>query len=142
MALRSGAIVHRMKRLLHARNVVEARLIVGLLAKHGIRAFLQGESLEAASGVIPPLVATSPSVWLEYEGDEPRALKLVAAARQAVNPEACNRCGYDLRGTREPRCPECGWQFRIVPTWQCSACGEAIEAQFDACWKCGAARGA
>jgi len=23
----------------------------------------------------------------------------------------CTRCGYDLRGLREPRCPECGTEF-------------------------------
>ena len=26
----------------------------------------------------------------------------------------CLRCGYDLRGTTEPRCPECGWRVNEV----------------------------
>ncbi len=26
----------------------------------------------------------------------------------------CLRCGYDLRGTPEPRCPECGWRVNEV----------------------------
>jgi hypothetical protein len=25
----------------------------------------------------------------------------------------CTKCGYDLRGLREPRCPECGWPFDL-----------------------------
>jgi hypothetical protein len=31
----------------------------------------------------------------------------------------------------------------VHPTgrWTCSKCGEKLEAQFDSCWKCGAARG-
>jgi hypothetical protein len=28
----------------------------------------------------------------------------------------------------------------IAPPWQCSSCGEIVEAQFQACWKCGAAK--
>lgn len=28
----------------------------------------------------------------------------------------------------------------VVPPWTCQSCGEEIQANFDACWKCGAAK--
>jgi hypothetical protein len=28
----------------------------------------------------------------------------------------------------------------VSATWQCRSCGEAVEGQFEACWRCGAAR--
>ena len=28
----------------------------------------------------------------------------------------------------------------IAPPWRCSSCGEIVEAQFQACWKCGTAK--
>src|SRR5215831_18019067 len=28
----------------------------------------------------------------------------------------------------------------IAPPWQCPSCGEVVEAQFQACWKCGTAK--
>ena len=28
----------------------------------------------------------------------------------------------------------------LAEPWQCGACGETVEGQFQACWKCGAAR--
>jgi hypothetical protein len=28
----------------------------------------------------------------------------------------------------------------LSPAWWCSSCGETVEGQFEACWKCGAAK--
>ncbi len=129
-----------MTRLTTARDAMEARLIVGMLAEHGIRATTMGDSLATATGQTSLNVAGAWEVWVEFESDVPRALELVETARQPVNPTECDRCGYKLHGFSEPRCPECGWEFRVTENWNCAGCGEEIEGQFTECWKCGAAR--
>lgn len=35
------------------------------------------------------------------------------ASYLAARDEPCPRCGYNLRGLREPRCPECGDALRL-----------------------------
>lgn len=130
-----------MTRLTMARDALEARLIIGMLAEHGIRAVSQGEALAGVAGAVGrQLEAAAPSIWVEFEADVARALELVEAARQRVNPTECDRCGYQLKGSTEPRCPECGWEFRVTESWTCPGCGEQIEGQFTECWNCGAAR--
>ncbi len=129
-----------MTRLTKARDAVEAWLIVGMLADHGIRASSQGEPLASAVGEIPFIEAAAPTIWVEFEADVARALELVEASRQRVNPTECDRCGYKLHGFSEPRCPECGWEFRVTESWTCPGCGEEIEGQFTECWNCATVR--
>jgi len=129
-----------MTRLIKARDAVEARLIIGMLAEHGIRATSHGETLAATVGEIPFGEAAAPTIWVEFEADVARALELVEASRQRVNPTECERCAYKLHDFSEARCPQCGWEFRVTENWKCAGCGEEIEGQFTECWKCGAER--
>ena len=61
-----------------ARDVTEARFVHDLLVNAGVEATVVGESLGAAVGELPPLVAT-PRVWVraaEAEGARPEARPL------------------------------------------------------------------
>ncbi len=104
-----------MKRVYTARNLIEAQLLKDYLQSAGIEVYLQGEALTGAIGELPADV--TPSLWLRSDRDEPLAKKLIASFNQP----------------REQDLP-------FHDPWQCPQCGEAIEAQFSQCWRCGQQR--
>jgi hypothetical protein len=98
-----------------ARNPVEAHLVLGLLEGEGIRGEVRGEALFTTLQGGAAAEGLLPAVWIEREQQGPAALEALAR--------------YQARGAEG-----------AGPSWQC-CCGEAHEAQFTHCWRCGAARG-
>ena len=50
-----------------------------------------------------------------------RTHKSVIASLREAEYLICWQCGYDLRGTDEPRCPECGTEFsrdELIAKWK------------------------
>lgn len=83
-----------------------------VLEDAGIRTLLRNEYLSGGAGELPP-TETWPQLLVLEDDDAERAGTLLAAA---LAPSA----------QRSP--------------WRCARCGERHEAQFAACWRCGAER--
>src|SRR4051812_14869215 len=102
-------------KLLHpARHAVEAHLIRGFLASHGIEASVRGEFLTSGWGELPADVC---SVWIARDDQFIEADELLRAF---------------LKGSYARRYSE--------QAWKCERCAEKLEGQFTECWNCGAAR--
>ncbi|WP_432257761.1 putative signal transducing protein [Cupriavidus sp. TMH.W2] len=100
-----------MKLLLSATSLVHAAHCRNVLRAAGIRAELRNTWLAGAAGEIP-FRESAPQVWLVDDEMEAQAWAVLNAA---ANPAP-------------------------GPSWQCRHCLEWHEAQFGACWRCGAAR--
>lgn len=103
-----------MKQLHAARHAVEAHLIRGFLASHGIAAEVRGEYLTSGWGELPVDVC---SVWITDDAEFGRANELLVDFLSGT-------LARKFSGAR----------------WTCPECGEALEGQFTACWSCGTAR--
>ena len=103
-----------MKQLHAARHAVEAHLIRGFLASHGIAAEVRGEHLTSGWGELPVDVC---SVWVIDDAQFSQANELLVAFLSGS-------LARQFSGER----------------WQCPGCGETLEGQFTVCWSCGAAR--
>ena len=101
-----------MRKLYEAADAFEARWLADWLCGQGVPAVVLGEALAGAAGQLPANVF--PAVWLVDEADLYRAGRLLD----------------DFLRTGE----------RAAGPWYCPACGERVEAGFDLCWNCGAAR--
>lgn len=102
-------------KLLHpARHAIEAHLIRGFLASHGIAAEVRGEYLTSGWGELPTDVC---AVWIAEDSQFARADELLKTF---------------LKGSYARQFGGEGWT--------CEGCGETLEGQFTECWKCGAAR--
>ena len=97
--------------LLARTDRTQAYLLRDLLRMHGVQAHVFNEHVASIVGEVPPDSAL-PQVWLDDDGDLPRALQIVAAERE--------------RARRQ------GDVF-------CRRCGEGSPATFDLCWNCGSA---
>lgn len=106
-----------MKQIFVAQHPTEAHLVKGLLETNGIASEVHGESLFAVRGEAPATPDTLPSVWVEDDGDVPRALVVL-----------------------EQYGPKAGKAESHETAWVCPACGERIESQFTECWNCGASQ--
>ena len=82
-----------------------------LLEMHGIACRIDGEFRLVAAGGIPP-VETWPGLWVDDPADVEEAQCLV---EEALEP---------------PELPQ--------HEWTCPNCRESNDAQFGACWNCGA----
>jgi len=100
-----------MKLLLSTASLIHAAHCRNLLAAAGVRAEVRNIWLGGATGDIP-FQESAPQVWLLDTDKEAEARAVLEAA---------------ARPTPGPR-------------WQCAHCGEWHEAQFGACWQCGASR--
>lgn len=102
-----------MKRVFSGQDPLVAGNIRNLLLNEGIESEMKTPFLAAALGDIPVSECWS-EVWILSDEDSERAAEVVRAATGPVGPAGVS--------------------------WKCSKCGEEIEAQFEACWQCGAAR--
>ncbi len=98
-----------------AQHPFEAHFVKGLLEANGIEAEVRGEALFGALGELPITLDSLPSVWIVDDGQQRKALAVIATFE-----------GGDPSAGSEP--------------WTCSGCGERLDAQFTACWRCGADR--
>jgi len=106
-----------MTKVFVAQHPTEAHMVAGLLATGGIQAEVRGEALFSARGEIPVTPATLPSVWVLDDEQVDDALQFLRNRPIEAPPEASAG----------------------LP-WTCSGCSETVEAQFTACWNCGAAK--
>lgn len=106
-----------MKKVYSARDEVDAHLVQGVLAEHGIEAAVQTEGLSGITGVMQSSAEAAPSLWVSDE-DEARALEALKRIKEGEIPGGEN----------------------ATPQWTCPNCGESIEGQFTECWNCGASK--
>ncbi len=89
-------------------------LYQSILEKSGILTYIRNENSHHSLTEIPvPLFY--PTLCVVNDEDYDAALEILRPIEEAP--------------------PELG------PDWQCAQCQESVPANFDACWKCGAARG-
>ena|SRR5688572_1921704 len=100
-----------MEQVFLAFTAVEAHLVKGLLESEGISAEVRGEGMAPILGDVP-ILENLPSVWV--------ADREVSRAQQIVR---------DFKRER----------VATGDAWRCE-CGEAMGAQFAACWRCGTDR--
>lgn len=103
-----------MLKFYEARDSLEARQLIDALDAHGIEATVLGEYLSGGAGELP--ATNFPWVWLINNED----LRMAQGVLDGF---------LASRGTL----PKAG-------PWVCSACGAEVDAGFDICWQCGAAR--
>ncbi len=96
-----------------APNLSTAQHWVNVLEAAGIGCELHNRYATGALGGLPA-DACAPEVWLDDERDDALARHLLDAASHG---------------------PAAG-----DASWRCHQCGEQLEAQFTACWRCGAVR--
>lgn len=96
-----------------ARQRFDAWLVADRLNQVGIRAHVFNQHASSIVGDVPPEVG-QPQVWLERECDLERARIVLRDIEAAGESRASRTCG---------------------------ACAEESPANFDLCWKCGAALG-
>lgn len=96
--------------VIFAGSVFDATLVKNLLEGAQIEAVLLDEQM----GRLIPFYLSAMSA---------------GAVKVAVRPSDAEEARIVLSATDESMSEEAG-------TWDCSRCGEAIEAQFGACWNC------
>ncbi|KVC78852.1 hypothetical protein WJ47_17495 [Burkholderia ubonensis] len=96
-----------------APDLATAQHWANVLEAAGVGCELHNRYAPGALGGLPA-DACAPEVWLDDERDEALARRLLDAAS---------------RGPAASATP-----------WRCPQCGESLEAQFTACWRCGAVR--
>ncbi len=101
-----------MKRIYSSYSVAAAHHARNLLEVEGIRSVVRNEMLSSAMGELPPAECQA-EVWVLRGSDAERA--------EAILKGSFAGTGGD--------------------PWTCG-CGEACEAQFTQCWRCGAYRAA
>lgn len=104
-----------MKRILSSHDLISVHHARNLLEAAGISAVVRNELLSSAMGELPP-VECQAELWVVDEREAERAEQIL----------------------REGRMPEAA----MGPGWRCAHCGEALEAQFTQCWRCGSTRAA
>lgn len=105
----------------------QAEELRGILENAGIESFLRDEVMGRIDA--PALAAGAIG-----------AVKLVVSAADVARAEEVVRDFGGRLGTHDdPGVP--APDLPPLPPWFCVHCGEQVEAQFDVCWNCGAARG-
>jgi len=110
----SDCIKSPMLKFYEARDSLEARQLIDALAAHRIEATVLGEYLSGAAGELSAL--NFPWVWLISNDDLP-------VAQGVLDGFLASRGSLPTKGP-----------------WVCPGCGAQVDAGFDICWKCGAAR--
>jgi len=102
-----------MKRIYSSHDLIGVHHARNLLDAAGVRAVVRNDLLSSAMGELPP-VECQAEVWVLDDA----------------------QAEYAERILREGRLP----QTPAAESWHCAGCGEALEAQFTQCWRCGATR--
>ena len=102
-----------MKKIFSSDDPVLCGYLKGIVLNAGIDCVLRNEHLPAGAGNIP-YTECWPELWVIEDADKARGEQLVAAI-------LASQASADVN-------------------WTCASCGELSEAQFTACWKCGAER--
>jgi hypothetical protein len=102
------------KKVFVARDVTEAHFVRGLIESQDIQVTVRGESSAGASAEVP-FVDAWPAVCVLDDDCEERARAIVKEY-------------------------EAGAGGTAGAAWRCHKCGQDVEAQFTACWSCGAER--
>ena len=102
-----------MKPLFVSLRLHEIHHLKNLLQSAGIRCHIRNEALSSLAGEVP-FAEVAMRLELEDESDRARAEALLREMQSQAGPAA--------------------------ETWTCPRCGERLEAQFSACWSCGAER--
>ena len=100
-----------MIRVYSAADLIEAHLVLHQLRQSGIPARIFNENAQGAVGELP-VDHACPEVWLERDGDEPKARRVIEE--------------YERRPLRRG-------------IRHCLECGERSPVNFELCWRCGAA---
>lgn len=100
-----------MKLIRRCDHLLQAAHLANVLRAAGIRCSLRNTTLAGGLGDIP-FLECGPELWIDFALDEVRARALLAEVESTPSPQV---------------------------SWRCT-CGEAIEAQFGACWQCGTSR--
>jgi hypothetical protein len=108
-----------MQHVYTARDAMDAHFVRGLLEQEGVRAVVQGESLQETWGGLSLSAENLPTVWVE-DADVAKAEPVIRRYRET------DRANADDNVADAPRA-----------TWTCANCGERVEMQFEQCWKCG-----
>jgi hypothetical protein len=103
-----------MLKFYEARDSLEARQIIDALTAHRIEATVLGEYLSAGAGELSAI--NFPWVWLINNED-------LFAAQRVLDGFLASRGNLPRPGP-----------------WVCANCQAQVDAGFDICWKCGAAR--
>ncbi|WP_419204828.1 putative signal transducing protein [Bordetella trematum] len=101
-----------MPRLTRAPSLLLAQHWLNLLQQARVPAVLQNTHLQGVMGEIP-VDQCAPEIWIDNEADRELAMRVIGLAGEPAVPAL---------------------------HWFCPACGEHLEAQFSACWRCGAER--
>ena len=102
-----------MKPVAVSLNLLELHHLKNVLEAEGIRCYLRNELLSRLAGEVP-FTECAAELHLMEEADRWRAERIVDDLRRATPLY------------RDP--------------WTCASCGEALEAQFTSCWRCGGTR--
>lgn len=115
MMSRTGSVPNpRMLKFYEARDSLEARQLIDALGAHRIEATVLGEYLSGAAGELPAF--NFPWVWLINNDD-------LAVAQTVLDGFLASRGSLPKPGP-----------------WVCANCQAEVDAGFDICWRCGAAR--
>lgn len=98
-----------------SNNRIEIYHLRNLLEAAGIACRLRNEALSQLAGELP-FPDCAMEIWLQNDDDRPRADAVLELMRDGPPADQ-----------------------RSAPEWHCG-CGERLEAQFTACWRCGAPR--
>jgi hypothetical protein len=101
-----------MQRVFRGSSLVEVGHLKNLLEHAGVRSMIKNEHLASALGDIP-FLECQPELWVIDDAQAARARALIEESF-AAPPDTTQSA------------------------WLCGHCGEANEAQFAACWRCGA----
>ena len=101
-----------MKKVFTADNLVTVAHFRNVLAAEGIDSEIRNANLGSVLGEVP-FTEVWPQLWVKHVLDAPRAREIIEAMQ------------------REEESPG--------EAWHCRHCGAENEAQFAACWQCGAA---
>jgi hypothetical protein len=102
-----------MRKVFSSHDSLLAGYLASLLEARGIACVVKNQFLGGAAGELPPTECW-PEIWVADDRDETPALRVLAAYHEA------GRESFDR--------------------WTCPTCGEALEGQFEICWRCGTER--